>query len=183
MLFPNQGAWSEEEYLDLKSNRLVEFSHGNLEIPPMPTDSHQAIVAFLYSALAAFVATGKLGWVRFAPLRLRLWPGKFREPDVLFLRREHAEQRGEQYWKAADLVMEVVSPDDPRRDTITKRREYARAGIAEYWVVNPITETITVFELDEGRYVAVGEFRGEDEARSALLPGFRVSVAAALKAE
>jgi hypothetical protein len=51
----------------------------------MPTDSHQAIVAYLYSALIAFVSAGSLGKVRFAPLRLRLWPGKFREPALLFL--------------------------------------------------------------------------------------------------
>ena len=44
-LFPAQGAWSEEEYLDLPGNRLVEFSNGFLEMLPVPTTSHQALVA------------------------------------------------------------------------------------------------------------------------------------------
>ena len=56
LLFPNQGAWSEEEYLALNGNRLVEFSHGFIEVLPMPTTTHQLIVVFLFDALRAFVA-------------------------------------------------------------------------------------------------------------------------------
>src|SRR3954454_25249648 len=84
-LFPDQGTWSEEEYLALNVNRLVEFSHGSLEVLAMPTTSHQLIVAALYRALLAFVTAQELGTVLFAPLRVRLWPGKFREPDLVFL--------------------------------------------------------------------------------------------------
>jgi len=58
-LFPAQGQWSEEEYLGLDTNRLVEFSDGRIEVLPMPTTSHQMVVAFLYGRLLAFVtATG-----------------------------------------------------------------------------------------------------------------------------
>ena len=71
-LFPAQGAWSEEEYLALPGNRLVEFSNGYLEVLPMPTTSHQALVAYLYGLLLAFVSRRDLGKVFFAPLRVRL---------------------------------------------------------------------------------------------------------------
>jgi hypothetical protein len=50
-LFPAQGTWSEEEYLGLSGNRLVEFSDGFLEVLPLPTTSHQALVAYLYGLL------------------------------------------------------------------------------------------------------------------------------------
>ncbi|MCL4860269.1 MAG: hypothetical protein KJZ93_12715, partial [Caldilineaceae bacterium] len=43
LLFPPQGAWSEADYLALETNRLVEFSHGRIEVLPMPSDSHQSI--------------------------------------------------------------------------------------------------------------------------------------------
>src|SRR5208337_2999257 len=51
-LLPPQGNWTEEEYLVLTDhrNRLVEFTDGFLEILPMPTDKHQAILGFLYQA-------------------------------------------------------------------------------------------------------------------------------------
>jgi Uma2 family endonuclease len=181
-LFPAQGSWSEEEYLALGGNRLVEFSDGHVEVLPTPTTSHQLIVAFLYRALLDFVAARAGGTVLFAPLRVRLWPGKFREPDILFMAAEQASRIGEAFWEGADLVMEVVSDDDRRRDLETKRREYAQAGIAEYWVVDPQEGRITVLRLDGAVYAVHGEFTAGTKATSHLLPDFSLGVAAALSA-
>jgi Uma2 family endonuclease len=182
-LFPEQGAWSEEEYLALGGNRLVEFSDGHVEVLPIPTTSHQLIVAFFYQALRGFVIARAAGTVLFAPLRVRLWPGKFREPDIIFMAAEHASRIGEAFWEGADLVMEVVSDDDRRRDLETKRREYAQAGIAEYWIVDPREGRITVLRLDGTVYAIHGEFAAGTQATSHLLPGFSVEVAAALAAQ
>src|SRR5438445_6000451 len=89
-LFPAQGTWCEDEYLYLETNRLVELSNGRLEVLPMPTTSHQQIVAYLFGALISFVTAGDLGTVLFAALRVRLWRGQFREPDVVFMAKAHA---------------------------------------------------------------------------------------------
>ena len=133
----------------------------------MPTTSHQLIVAFLYRALLAFITPRGAGTVLFAPLRVRLWPGKFREPDIVFLSAEHASRIGESFWEGADLVMEVVSDDDRRRDLETKRREYAQAGIPEYWIVDPQQARITVLRLDGTTYVVHGDFpRGRRPPRT-----------------
>src|SRR5581483_10584772 len=102
-LFPGRGEWSEDEYLDLSTNRIVEFCSGRLEVPALPTELHQDIVAFLYRALLAFVLGGRRGKVLFAARPVRLWPEKFREPDVLFMRAENAHRRHERYWDGADL--------------------------------------------------------------------------------
>jgi Uma2 family endonuclease len=83
--------------------------------------------------------------------------------------------------EGAELAMEVVSDDDRRRDLETKRFEYARAGISEYWIVDPLKEQITVLKLDGSAYVVHGEFKKGDRATSVLLPGFSVDVAEALK--
>src|SRR6266516_416846 len=85
-ILPPQGTWTEEEYLVLTehTNRLVEFTDGFLEVLPMPTDKHQAILQFLFLAFLQFVKP-RGGKVRFAALRLRIRPGKFREPDLLVL--------------------------------------------------------------------------------------------------
>ena len=85
-LFSNQGEWGEEEYLALETNYLVEYSHGNLEMLDTPTRAHQRIVAYLYKLLIEFILTHKLpGEVLFVPMQVQLWPGKYREPDILFL--------------------------------------------------------------------------------------------------
>jgi Uma2 family endonuclease len=179
-LFPAQGEWSEAEYLALTTNRLVEFSDGHLEVLPVPTTSHQLLVAFFFQSLSALVAARGLGTVLFAPLRVRLWPGKYREPDVVMMLAEHAGGIGEQFWEGADLVLEVISDDDRRRDLETKRTEYARAGIPEYWIVDPGEASVTVLRLSGKRYVVHGEYGKGAVAESALLPGFGVDVAQAL---
>jgi Uma2 family endonuclease len=166
LLFPAQGAWSEEDYLHLDTNHLVEFSDGKIEVLPTPSDKHQSIVFFLSALLGAFAR--KIGGkVLFAPLRLRLWPDKIREPDLLFLADAGDLRRQNAYWTGADLVVEVVSPDDPVRDLVTKRSEYAQAGIPEYWIVDPQAETITVLRLEDATYAEHGVFGRGETATSA----------------
>ena len=176
-LLPPQGGWSEEEYLWLtdRASRLIEFTDGSIEVLPMPTEHHQRILFLLARALFAHLDP-RGGIVVFSPLRLRLPSGKFREPDVLVLLDRDDPRRADRYWHGADLVMEVVSPDRPTRDLVQKRREYAEAGIPEYWIVNPLDTTIAVLALLDGRYIEHGVFPRGAQATSALLPEFTVKV-------
>ena len=178
-LFPNQGAWSVGDYLALDTNHLVELSEGRLEVLAMPTEEHQLIVAFLYDVLKSFVVAGRLGKVLFAPLRVQLWEGRFREPDLVFLFERHAAKRGDRFWRGADLVVEVVSEDDPERDLIVKRGEYARARISEYWIVDPRYSTITIlgFAEDAEEYTLEHTYHAGQHATSRILHGLNVDVA------
>jgi Uma2 family endonuclease len=176
-LFPHQGAWSEDDYLELETNRLIEFSHGRLEVLPMPTLSHQRIAAFLYNRLLAFVGQCVTGAeVLFAPLKVRLWSGKYREPDVIVMLADHAGRLHEQYMDAPDLVIEILSSDNRHLDLETKRREYARAGIPEYWIVDPQEATVTVLTLNDDQYRVAGRYARNQVAASVLLAGFEVAV-------
>jgi Uma2 family endonuclease len=176
-LFPDQGAWSEEEYLALETNHLVEYAHGHIEVLPMPTQSHQFIVFFLARLLQDFLVSHGGGAVLQAPFRIQLWPGKFREPDVLLMLPQHDGRRHEVFWEGADLVVEVVSggAKDRERDLVTKRREYATAGIPEYWIVDPQDESVAVLQLIDDAYVEHGRFIGADQVTSVLLPAFAIS--------
>ena len=175
-LFPAQGHWTEEDYLALDTNLRVEFSHGIVEVQEMPTEAHQLIVAHLFRRLDDFNMARGLGIALFAGIRVRLWPGKFREPDIVFMHHRHDARRGEQYWQGADLVMEVVS-EDRDRDLVTKRHEYALAGIAEYWIVDRRDRQIVVLRLEDQSYAVHGVFGEADVASSSHLPGFEVAVA------
>ena len=172
-----QGLWTEAQYLRLTDHirRLLEFTDGRLEVLPVPTDRHQVISRFLFLALFSFVHNLG-GTVLYAPLRLRIRDGKFREPDLLLVRNANDLRRRNDYWRGADLVAEVVSPDDPERDTVIKRLDYAQARIPEYWIVNPIDETVTVLVLDGDAYAEHGVFRRNRRAESVCLDGFSVSV-------
>ena len=168
-LFPAQGQWTEEDYLSLETNRAVEFSHGHIEVLPIHTPQHQRIIAHLFLILHA-LNQHLGGTVLFAAVPMRLWSGKFREPDLLFLLPEHREREHERYCDAADLVMEVVSEGNRAHDLEKKRFEYARAGIPEYWIVDPQLESITVLTLMGDRYEEHGVFGRGEVATSALLP-------------
>jgi Uma2 family endonuclease len=176
-LDPLQGHWTEEQYLLLsnQTNRLLEYSDGYIEVLPMPTDKHQAISRLLFFALFAFVQ--RLGGtVFYAPLRVQVRAGKFREPDLLVLLDENDPRRQNAFWLGADLVVEIVSPDNPERDTDEKPLDYAATGIPEYWIVNPLKSTISVLVLEGDGYVEYGVFHRGEQATSKLLDGFTISV-------
>lgn len=182
-VFPGHGRCTEEEYLAADTNLLVEFADGNIEVLPMPTDDRQAIVAFLFEVLLLFIRQAKLGTVRFAGLKVKLRTGKYREPDVLFIRSENESRRQNAFWLWADLVMEVVSEGNRSHDLETKRSEYSRAGIPEYWIVDPMLKEITVLKLADQSYEPAGVYHTGEMAASVLLPGFAVDVTAAFEAK
>src|SRR5918992_5525491 len=183
-LLPLQGLWTEEQYLRLtdQTNRFIEFTEGSVEVLPIPTRKHQAISRFLFLAFLAFVQP-RGGTVFYAPLRVRVAPGRFREPDLLLLLNVNDPRNQNAFWLGSDLVVEIVSPDDVERDTVIKRADYAEAGIPEYWIVNPKEATITVLKLDNGVYMTHGVFGRGETATSALLTGFTVSVDGVCDAE
>jgi Uma2 family endonuclease len=175
-LFPSQGDWTETEYFALDTNRLIEFSEGKLEFLPMPTVAHQLVVAFLYDMLKAFILKHDPGGiVIFAPTWVRLWPGKIREPDLIYMRAEH-RARVHGHLDGADLVMEVVSPDNAKHDRDTKRIEYALAGIPEYWLVDPLHRHIIVYVLEDKEYRRAGLYAAGSIAASVTVTGFMVTV-------
>ena len=178
-----QGSWRDDDYLWLtdRSRHPVELTDGYLEILPMPTRGHQRILAFLYSAFQAFLQPIG-GEALFAPLRLRIRAGKFREPDLLVMRHARDARSGDRFSTGADVLVEVVSPDNPERDIVHKRRDYAEAAIAEYWIVDPRTESITVLKLGEAGYVEDGVYGREDRASSRELSGFSVDVGSVFNA-
>ena len=179
-----QGTWTEEQYLRLTdgTNVPLEFSDGVIEVLPMPTDNHQAVLEFLFLAFRALMQQIG-GKARFSPLRIQIRPGKYREPDIMLVLDANDPRRQNRFWLGADLVVEVVSPDKPERDTEVKLQDYAEANIPEYWIVNPAEETITVLTLQGDAYATYGVFGRGSVAASVLLEGFAVVVDDVLDAE
>jgi Uma2 family endonuclease len=78
-----------------------------------------------------------------------------REPDLLFVIQEHLDRLGETYLNGpADLVIEIVSPESAGRDRGDKFYEYERAGIPEYWLVDPLTKRVEFCQIN-----AAGQYR------------------------
>ena len=187
-LFPRQGEWTEADYLALpETNRIIELSEGRVVMPDMPTTSHQRAVIKLLRLMSDHVEVQDLGEVCVAPLRVHLWPGKFREPDIIFMHRDHADRIGEEYWGVPDLIVEVISPRTPKSsgtenvDRGEKFVEYAKAGVQEYWLIHPTAGTIEVYVFRDGVYHLLDRWGKGEVARSEMLDGFKVPVAAVIQ--
>lgn len=174
-LYPPQGEWKEEDYFSLPdTNRYVELSDGRIIMPPHPTFSHQEALKRFFLRLQAYVEKNNLGIVQIAPLPVRLWPGKIREPDIFFIGKEHSDRIGERVCGVPDLVVEVISSSTERTDRVEKFLEYAKAGIREYWLIDPEKKTVEVYSLRGGDYILVGKYSGSQVATSEMLPGFKL---------
>jgi Uma2 family endonuclease len=176
-ILPAQGEWSEEEYLVLTDHRvrLVEYTDGHVEVLPVPTPDHQRILKYLFVAFLQFFDV-RGGEVLFAPLRVQIRKGKYREPDLLLFLSASDPRGQSRFWLGADLALEVVSEDKPERDLVDKVADYAEGKIPEYWIVNPQNETVTVLQLVGNAYQEAGCYRRGESATSVLRPEFSVAV-------
>ncbi len=154
----------------------AEWVDGEVIVFMPPKDKHQAIVGFLHIVISLFANLFNLGIVRVAPFEMRARPdGPAREPDVLFIAREHLERlTPDRLAGPADLIVEVVSDSSLGRDRGEKFYEYQEAGVREYWIVDPRPgkERVDLYWLTaENRYQATLP-DAEGRYHAVVLPGF-----------
>lgn len=169
---------SYEDFLKQYTNVHAEWVQGEVIQLMTASDKHQDLVRWLISILSLFVETHNLGWLRPAPFNMQLpHLGRGREPDILFVSRDRLEIVQETHLaEAADLVIEIVSPESVGRDRGEKFVEYEAAGVREYWLIDPDRQQAEFYHLAEnGRYRLIPP---ADEGRfhSAVLPNFWLQV-------
>jgi Uma2 family endonuclease len=101
----------------------------------------------------------------------------------MMLRRGDDPRRQDVYWNGADLVIEVISEDDPDRDLDARRLEYAQAGIPEYWIVDPRDRSITVLQLAAEQYEVFDRFDDRSVVTSPTLGEVHITVSAVFGAQ
>lgn len=147
-----------------------ELLDGTLLVSPAPTEGHQTCVTSLVVVLRAARRPGQK--VLVAPFDVRLSRSTVLEPDLLVARKSDitpARLEGPPL-----LAVEVLSPSTRHIDLGAKRLAYEAAGVPAYWLVDPDGPSLTVLELDAGRYVERATVAG-DEPFHATFP-FAVTV-------
>lgn len=163
---------SYENFLTAYTGIHAEWIDGKVLVMSPASDRHQDIVDFFTALLRIFVETYQLGWVRSAPFQMKLPFSNGREPDILFVAQERMDRLMLNYLDGpADLAVEVVSPESVARDRGEKFSEYEQAGVAEYWLLDPLRKQAEVYLLAEGSYQLL---RADEDGRihSTALPGF-----------
>jgi Uma2 family endonuclease len=169
-----------EDYLDFPSDgRRYELIEGDLCRMPTPTLTHQRVLGGLYIALARFLHDSRRGHLFLAPLDIVLSEVCVVQPDLLFLSPEHEGRMTEACIQGApDLAVEILSESSRRHDEVTKRRLYAKFGVAEYWVVDPVIEAVRIYRLREEALVREAELTVEsgDWLSSPLFSGLEIDL-------
>jgi len=175
----------EKEYtyadiLEWEEDVRAELYDGNVVMMAPPATKHQMVLTELMFQIKSYLA-GKSCVLFPGPFGVRLFPKKDHsddtvfEPDIVVVcDKDKLDDKGCN--GPPDLVIEIISPSTARYDRIYKFRKYQQAGVREYWIVDPETNTLQVCILENGRYV-VSVYDETEKAPVAVLEGCEVDLA------
>jgi len=170
--------WADVLAMPEDTGQRQEIIAGELSVAPSPAIDHQLLVAEVTARLSAHVRSHRLGIVFGTAVDVKASEYDVVVPDLLFVRAERRaiiRPGAQTIDEPPDLVMEVISPGSGRRDRVQKLAFYARFGVAEYWLVDPIGRTWETFALEGGVYRAVPP-EGTIH-RSRVVDGFTIDAA------
>ena len=169
---------SFEEYMERYAAHFYEWVRGKVIKMTPVSERHDLLTAYLRYLLDTYFAYRPVGVTRAAPFAMRVKELEIvREPDLQIVLQEHRDRLTETATEGpADLCIEVVSPESVTRDYGQKFEEYEKAGVREYWIVDPHREQAIFYRLSEhGLYAAVAADT-EGNYRTPLLPDFALHV-------
>jgi Uma2 family endonuclease len=164
---------------DGKRHELIVGEH---HVTPYPNLRHQRILGNLFEAFRLYLREHPGGEVFCAPLDVVLSDVDVVAPDLLYVSGERAKDvlTPEHVRGAPDLVIEIMSKGTRRRDETTKRRLYERAGVNEYWAVEPIVGAIRIYRRSGTEFTSAIELHRDaaDSIETPLLPGLVIGLRA-----
>ena len=172
---PAEATLSPWERFDaLPDDAKAELIDGELVSIMPANERHNAVQLFIQTVLSLYVVRQGLGRVFADQFEMRLGRQRF-VPDASFIRTEHLDRvLPTRIEGPADLVVEVLSPDSVARDRGVKLRDYATAGVQEYWLLDPEAERIEVYgRQPDGAFVPLASDR-TGAAASRVVPGLRL---------
>src|SRR5215203_6557228 len=155
-----------------EDGRRYELYDGEVHVVPAPIPRHQVVQYTGAEALRALCRQHG-GFAVGSPLDIVSSEYDVLQPDVVFFRPEtaHLTDLDRAIRHAPDLCVEILSPSTEATDRGRKLPMFARYGVPEYWIVDPVKQAIEVHRLAAGRYVLAQRASGDDEITSPVLPG------------
>jgi len=159
--------FSLEEY---EQNDLIQLIDGEVVISMPPIPEHQSIVGEILYLLMT-IARKLGGKALTSPIEVYLDENNVFEPDVIYLKPDSQCTVGEKRLTGApELVVEVLSPSTAKYDRQQKYQAYEKHGVHEYWIVDPVHQTIEVWTLNQqGKFERQGAFADDNTFKSATL--------------
>ena len=144
--------YTEEDYYNLPENVRAELIDGQIYYMSAPSRIHQKILMFLSKTIANYIDSKDGSCEVYpAPFAVKLFEDEDKtvvEPDIsVICDPNKLTDRG--CTGAPDWIVEIVSPSTSSHDYIRKLNLYAKAGVKEYWIIDPRTEKVFVYHLDQ----------------------------------
>ena len=163
-----------DEYFALgETFERYELIDGVVCMSPSPTFQHQRIITEIAIQIGGFLAKHPIGEVA-VEIDVRLSDRLVYRPDLIFLATEKAARCQQRVTEVPDVIVEVVSPDSLRMDAETKKGDYERFGVSEYWLIDPQQCSFTFHRLAGGKFTQL-QPRG-DAFESQAIAGFQLDV-------
>ncbi len=151
--------------------RRYEIIDSRIVVSDSPGWEHQKVSGRILRHLDAWVEQRGPGQVVPGPVAIVLDQANVVLPDIVYASNANLRNiREGRYYGTLDIVVEVVSPTSKDHDTATKMFLYARAGMTEYWLVDPATRTIQILALVDGIYIPQ-KANDQGHCASVTLPG------------
>lgn len=136
-----------------------ELIDGVVVMSPSPNPQHQRITMEIATQIALFLRNHAVGEV-LPEIDVHIGQGPtggdlVYKPELIFVRSERLPGMRDKIIGGPDLVVEVVSRGSRRMDSETKKNDYERFGVREYWLIDPERQAMTFWRLKEGRFVEV----------------------------
>ncbi len=152
-----QPIYTEEDYNNLPEDVRAELINGQIYYQAAPNRAHQEILSFLHVEISNYVRSKKGPCKVYpAPFAVKLQDDRetIVEPDIsVICDPDKLTDRG--CTGAPDWIVEIVSPSNSSHDYVRKLNLYASAGVREYWIVNPMQESIYVYHLEETQFETI----------------------------
>ncbi len=171
-------AYREMEF-DEDDNFQYELLNGACLKKEKATILHQRTSGNIVFNLQKYLETGLLGELFFAPLDVVLDEHNAPQPDVIFVGNDKKlilNEDEQVIMGIPDIVVEVLSPGSVRRDRIDKKAIYEKAGIPEYWIVDPNYKNVEIYHLKENRYGLFGFVEETGVVKSSVLKDFELNL-------
>ncbi len=177
-------AWEREQKLrekfraDITPEHKWEFIQGEVIMHSPALNRHLLATQRFFSVLNAYVTTRRCGEVRIEKA-LTVFPRNDYEPDVVFFgpAKQPLICPDTLLFPIPDFVVEVISPSTEERDRGIKFQDYAMHGVAEYWIVDPVAETVEAHRLADGVYPLASR-QAAGLLASETVPGFEIPIRA-----
>jgi Uma2 family endonuclease len=176
------------DYLTWDDEQRLEIIDGLPYMMTAPSWEHQALLVELSTQFHNYLV-GKSCQVFVAPFDVRLPYSKEKDentqvvlqPDLVVIC-DRSKLKGTGCFGAPDLVVEIVSPASGKIDRILKFNQYERAGVKEYWILDPDERVLTVFKLGEnGKYGRPEVYSDDDKLRVGIFENLEIDLQRAFK--